>query len=823
MKYKLNMKPRHVIALSLSLGIGLAGHSQTTYEPNWKSLDSPSTLQTKIDYIDLMQMGGIAILMHAQSPFTTNSFRLTLDPNGAITELTDTGRDINYAASKHSYLLGVRMSGAITDPVGFQAHGGHLTYQFPENVRVDLDVISKGDYLRLEVTGVSGIEKMDAIMWGPFRTTISGTIGEFVGVVRNWEYAIGIQSLNVKTTGGALINDEGYVPPRGSAALKQEYGSSLQAFCINRTFPQEIEVWNGFGNTRVVPDPGFGLEGSAIALFGVEESAALDLIGRIEVEEGLPHMMIDGEWVKNSPLAGRPYIISNFGESTIDMMLDFTEKVGFYSLYQSHPFETWGHFELIPSLFPNGRDGMKACVEKARKRNIRLGVHTLTNFITTNDPFVTSVPHEGLAIYAQTVITRDVGPSDREIQIDDSTFYHKKTTLQTVRAGNELIRFSGISEQRPFKLLNCKRGAFGTKATSHEEGEGISRLIDHPYKTFYPNMDLQNEMIDRLAGFFNETGVSHMDFDGHEGAYSTGYGDASKDYFALRFLEGVDHSVVNGTSQPSHFYWHLNTYMNWGEPWYGGMRESHNEIRFNNQAVLERNYQPNMLGWFWYQAGTTLEEMEWMLARAAGWNAGYALVVNPIALSRNPNNGEVIEAIKTWEEAKNRHIFNKPQKELLKAGENDFSLVKVSDNEFHLQHYRKESFSHENLVLQPGQPHYSDWEFTSAKGEELYFRLGTSGEEGSIEEIILELDGTQTLEIPGSLKAGYSCIFDGKGNLLIYDARGTLKKKMEVEWGQIKLDHGSHSLRVTCHFSSDSDIVIQGVIKMKGKLEIIHP
>ena len=762
------------------------------------------------------------IASQAQVTFNSESFRLGLNKKGCVTELTDIENQVNYAADEIAFLVGVKLEGSHFDPVGFKAQGEQLTYLFPEDLSVTLRVQNKGSYLRLELESVSDEQKIEALIWGPFLTTIGETVGEFVGVVRNQEYAIGIQALNVKTTGGALIDDQGFVPPRGSAALEQEYGSSLQAFCIDRTRPQKIEVWNGFGNTEVVANSQFGIVGSAIALFGIGEGEALELIGQIEVAEGLPHLEINGEWVKSSPLAGRPYIISNFGESTVDMMLDFTEKVGFYSLYQSHPFETWGHFKLIPALFPNGREGMRACVEKARARNIRMGVHTLTNFITTNDPFVSPVPHKGLASYASTVITDKLGKTDTEIPIEDTAFYHKKTTLQTVRIGDELIRFSGISEEAPLRLLNCQRGAFGTTASSHAQGESIARLIDHPYKTFYPNMDLQNEMIDNLSDFFNETGVSHLDFDGHEGAYSTGYGDASKDYFALRFLEGVDHMVVNGTSQSSHFYWHLNTYMNWGEPWYGGMRESHNEIRFNNQATLERNYQPNMLGWFWYQAGTTLEEMEWMLARAAGWDAGYALVVNPGASDKNPYTSEVIDAIRTWEEAKNRDIFTDSQKKLLKAGENDFSLHKTSENEFHLQYYRKEKFRHENLVLQPGQPHYSEWEFNNtSQAQDLDFRLLASGEEGEIEDILLELNESHSLEIPFTMTAGYSCIYDGRGNLLLYDERGSLKKKEEVDWKGTSLDKRSHTLRISCTFSSDSDLELQGVVKLKDRLEAI--
>jgi len=760
--------------------------------------------------------------LQAQNIYTTENFRLGLDKQGAVSELTDLTHQVNYASGEQSFLLGIKTDGKVLNPVGFELRSEGLTYRFRGNLSVDLGIRNKGTYLRLEVLQVSNGEKIEAIVWGPIHTTIKESVGEFVGVVRNQSFAIGIQALNVKTTGGALIDDQGYVPPRGSTALPTQHGSSLQAFCIDRTRPQKIMVWNGFGNTEVVSNPDFGIVGSAIALFGTETGQALDLIGQIEFEEGLPHILIDGEWVKNSPLAGRPYIISNFGESTVDRMLDFTEKVGFYSLYHSHPFKNWGHFDLLPSLFPNGRRGMKDCVEKARERNIRMGVHTLTNFITTNDPFVSPVPHQGLACYAVTAITKHVGKEDTEIPIEDSTCYHQKTTLQTVRIGEELIRFSGISEDPPHTLLNCQRGAFGSTASSHRKGERIARLIDHPYKTFYPNMDLQNEIIDNLVDFFNETGVSHLDFDGHEGAYSTGYGDASKDYFALRFLEGVDHMVVNGTSQSSHFYWHLNTYMNWGEPWYGGMRESQNEIRFNNQATLERNYQPNMLGWFWYREGTTLEEMEWMLARAAGWNAGYALVVNPGDILTNKNTGDVIEAIRVWEEAKNRKIFNEEQQKLLKAGEHDFSLHKISDKEFQLQYYRKESFTHENLVLQPGQPHYSEWEFTVAAVEQdVYVRLLASGEAGEISDITLELDGYSSIVLPLSLKAGYSCILDGQGHLLLYDDRGSLKKKMQVDWKNHQPRKGPHTLRVNCSFGGDRELQLQGVVKLKDKVEVI--
>ena len=125
-------------------------------------------------------------------------------------------------------------------------------------------------------------------------------------------------------------------------------------------------------------------------------------------------------------------------------------------------------------------------------------------------------------------------------------------------------------------------------------------------------------------------------------------------------------------------------------------------------------------------------------------------------------------------------------------------------------------------MLQPGQPHYSEWEFkVTSEDQDLYFRLLASGEEGEIEEILLELDGSQSMPIPISLKAGYSCISDGAGNVLLYDNKGSLKKKYEVEWGQAKLDAGSHTLRLSCSFSSDADLELRGTVKLKDRIDVI--
>jgi hypothetical protein len=49
---------------------------------------------------------------------------------------------------------------------------------------------------------VQPTNRAELVLWGPYPTTIGDIIGEVVGVVRDSEFAVGIQGLNAKTLGG---------------------------------------------------------------------------------------------------------------------------------------------------------------------------------------------------------------------------------------------------------------------------------------------------------------------------------------------------------------------------------------------------------------------------------------------------------------------------------------------------------------------------------------------------------------------------------------------------------------------------------------------
>jgi len=760
----------------------------------------------------------ISINLSAQKVVTAGGMKLSLNEKLRITSIY--GDKEYLPLNAESYMIRIGAGDETLLPRSAEWNDNQVRVSFDNDIEVLLSFEEMDKYLKLEVVEVKNDDRMDILFYGPFQTTIDETVGEIVGVVREDGYAIGIQSLNAKTTGGKFTNPDGSDSARGTTATKEENGSGLQAYCINRNKDREYNIWNNNIPDAFIPANKDGkIEGSAIALFGCAEEDVLEIIKQIELEQDMPHSTLNGEWSKTSPDANKPYLITTFTENNIDEIIAYTKKLGYNAFYHSHPFSTWGHFDLIEEQFPNGWDGMKECVDKAKKYGLRVGAHTLTNFITTNDPFVTPVPDENLMVFCMTELSRDLKQDDDEIYINDPEGYDYKNTNQAIMVGEEIIRFSGVSDDEPYRLLDCKRGQYGSDAGSYSAGTAIARLVDHPYKVFFPNWELQKEMISNLADFFNYTGVGQLDFDGHEGGWGTGEGEYGMDYFSEQLQKQVGHELRNGSSRSNHYYWHTVSYINWGEPWYGGFTKSQGHYRYQNQALLKRNYIPNMLGWFMLTESTTLQEFEYMLARSAGYDAGYALYSMLDDMKSNTEFDEIAEAINTWEEARLKKIFNEEQLEELQDVNNDFSLKKVSEKEFELQYYDKKKFELLNLPLQPGQPNYTGVDFEVNEEQPFYIVIGAVGESGKINRVNIDFNGYETYTLDVELEPNWAITYRGSNTILVYDEVGRLKMKVPFEKEELILKKGSNNIRVSADFDSGSDIKLQGYVRLKGKTE----
>jgi hypothetical protein len=774
--------------------------------------------------------------------FRAAGFVLELDERGRVLQLSERTTGTNYlAAEKPSFLLSIRANGEILPPdrMRYDKAGKTITLHYPGGFRADVAAVEHKSHIAFEVLGLLPAEGVEMVIWGPYATTIGDVVGETVGVVRNEDFALGIQSLNPKTLGGfpwknndcmpqldifetgdySDLSEEGkrHVLYRVEAAKPEDFGSTLQAYCRERRRERTAENW-GHSSYLIPPFADGGVTGSRIALFGCPAGEALETIGLIELGEGLPHPLIDGRWGKTAPSAAAAYMILDFGEADIDRAIAYTKQAGLRYLYHSSPFKTWGHFQLTDQ-FPSGRAGLKDCVEKAEAAGLFVGVHTLSNFITTNDPYVTPVPDPRLARVGAARLTEDITASQREIPVSSPDLFQEsqKSHLKTLRVEGELIGYGGLSAAPPWRLLDCRRGAFGTTAAPHKAETGVDKLADHAYKVFLTDSDLSLEVAGNIAGLFNECGLRQISFDGLEGNRSTGMGNYGEILFTSawydRLSEDIRRHFIADASRTSHYFWHIYSRMNWGEPWYAGFRESQTQYRLRNQAYFQRNLMPGMLGWFLMKPETSIEDVLWLLARSAAFDAGYAFVTGYEALEGNGSTGDILEAIGLWEEARMADAFSDAQKALMKDITNEFSLEADGRGGWLLTRIFTHTFRHRPKNGTPDEP--SAFAFSNpAEEQALGFILTAEGAE--LSDIRLEIRGAKEIRLPGPLAEGHALKYSGGDRIKIMDGTWHRMGEIPVDPADLAVSPGDHSLLLRCRFSEGEKAAAKLEIRLAG-------
>ena len=169
----------------------------------------------------------------AQQSFSAGELKMGLNKQGSITELSNSSTGKNYLSTDTLSPIITLVSNDKRYQPGSMTYDKiqkKITLGYPTTgVSIDVRVSSKNTHLVLEIIRAAPERMIDAIVWGPFPNTISKTIGEIIGVVRDGEISLGIQVLNIKTLGGDYPTREGSTWARGIAAVPSKWGSKLQA------------------------------------------------------------------------------------------------------------------------------------------------------------------------------------------------------------------------------------------------------------------------------------------------------------------------------------------------------------------------------------------------------------------------------------------------------------------------------------------------------------------------------------------------------------------------------------------------------------------
>lgn len=791
---------------------------------------------------------------------TTEHMKLSIDAAGNIESLKGGKKAVEYIpAGQRAPLLSLFKDGVYARPVSMTPNRSKktITLKYPNGSVATIGFSEKGSYLRFELLSLAPRNGTEAIVWGPYPTTISRLIGETVGVVRDSLFAIGVQSLRINTIegipddgdnpgGGAYIdplpsqslpdalkdkvgqpvaidvNGEGDMPEyvrlyRGSLAVKKPYGSELRLFARDRRIPRTI----GAGKTlQYVTPVESDFTGSAIALFGCPEPEVLNTIEKIELGEGLPHPMIDGVWIKRSRRMGEAYMM--YEGKDMDKCIEYARNCNFRLVHIGDIFKSWGHFDLQTGRFPNGAEDIRKLTARAKEHGISLGVHTLTTFTGTNDPYVTPIPSDSLCKTGSSVLARDIGAEDRVIYIKDPQWFQNTGSTHTIKIGKELIAYKSVSNEAPWRLLDCVRGQFKTERSAHKAGTAVDKLANNSYRGFLPDIHLQDAYARRMAEVCNETGIDLMDFDGFEGLEATGHGGYGENKFIDLWYRTLDRDRLVCGSTTAHYYWHIYSYMNWGEPWYSGLRESQINYRIENQRYFERNYMPGMLGWFKLENSYRPEEIEWIQARSTAFDAGYLLRVDE-NIEKSGFKEVFFEAIREWQKARHAKAFTADQIIRMKDPKNEFHLEKVSDNSWNLYPVAMQiGVEHKYRQVQTGEPVATRFKMDNPFAEQpvqLYITAlaGDGNTTASVSGLRIEVNGYQALEIDDPVRAGDKLIVDGEA-VFVCDPNWNKIKRLNVN-SIPKWTKGENQIEVKSEFSGSQAPVLKIDCKAIGAPE----
>ena len=548
-------------------------------------------------------------------------------------------------------------------------------------------------YYRLEL--VSLPEGAEGFLFGPYETGAE-SYGEVLGA--GWYPdggAVCIQSLmpKVEEGNGLTIREDGTglrLAPWPGAAQKRNGKVVLALFAKDRSRdgagPNVYALKDEAGLDAAIEmpvtaeaGPDARIEGAAVALMAAEgPEALLEKISRLEVREGLPHPTYRGKYAKTDPRASAYYLIFA-GNMSEEQRIAAARRAGIGCVYFDDILDGWGHFTVNRERFPGGEEEIRAMADRAYEDGIIIGAHSLTNFTKMTDAYVTPVPHERLLVMDRTRLAEDISGRDTEIPLTENTNYEKKTALNVLRIGDELITF-GKYEKESGKLIGCERGAFGTKAAAHEKGDTVSRLVDHDYGVVFPDIVLQDELADSLGRLLKACGVRRMSFDGLEGCAFTGHGNYARAKFVKRVFDIVGNELLSDGSNISHYLWHAFSYCNWGEPWYDSARRGGMPaLRASHQDFFRRNLIPRMTGWYQVCAGngrfeaTPPENMEYMLSRAVAYDAGAALVFG----DGHGLMGEYLDMARLWGEFRLRGDIPDEVRERMKDEFSNWHLEKT--------------------------------------------------------------------------------------------------------------------------------------------------
>jgi hypothetical protein len=485
----------------------------------------------------------------------------------------------------------------------------------------------------------------------------------------------------------------------------------------------------------------FGLEGAEITLLGLPQTKILPVIRDVMTHaKDVPFSDKGGAWALLEKEGYGSYLM-NFGtltEETVDEWIETCRRMGFTQI-DSHgggSFFEFGTFDLNKEKWPDGWDSFKRINARLHEAGISHIFHTYSFFIDKNSKYVTPVPNEDLGYVRTFTLVEPVDENAGEIVVKESTAnistvtgFHTENSV-TLRIGSELIEFRGVTQSPPYKFTGIRRGANGTKRSSHRAGE-VAYHLSERFGRFVPGPEtgLFNEMAKRQAEIVNHCAFDGIYFDAIDGAAVLG-GEGNFWYYGTKFIfeiaKHLKRPVGMEMSSMSHHWWHYRSrWQAWDRPirgykrfidihlasikasafflpdeikskeWEHGRWRGHSPL-IDKYAGIENGQimLPLHLGWWGHQTWnppqgepTFRDDIEYLGCKMIGNNAGFSQLggVDKKTLDETPLFKQNAEILKQYEELRQQDYFGEEVKKLLRQPGKEFTLYQEEDGEWNFK------------------------------------------------------------------------------------------------------------------------------------------
>lgn len=444
-----------------------------------------------------------------------------------------------------------------------------------------------------------------------------------------------------------------------------------------------------------------------------------------------------------------PYMVADFAEDDLPVLLDICHQGGFETLVVRTPFSTYGHYHWNETFAPEGDRSVRRMVASAAAEGVTLGLLVQEDAITLNDAFFAPKYFKEYQHSEPMVLFDEMSAEDVDIALRRNDLFKVLTSLNLLLIDDEVVSFGTMELTDDVVLLHrCIRGMYGTKRTAHAIDAKVFRIWDRPDPFVIPEGELRQSVHQQLNARLEAGNVTLMLPKGDPGQ---------------EMLEG-------------------------------SVRVRQVE-RWEKEGVAN-----NTLGWFMIhasdrkRAATSMEELEWMLSKAAAFDASYGMLID-----LQPAPGmlpEMLSTIRQWNMLSKSRAFTAYHKEVMSDPYLDWHLEQGPDSVFMLHPMNfSRRYPCAFQVADTGLLQSETWHWNADEEKDFGLRIQVDGEVAISNPMVNTSKGL--VMFPCTISPGQRLLYDFGETANVVDANGNLLETVPME-GFPQLAQGENEASFLC-------------------------